>query len=230
MPLCCNFSNSKRVSVVTGRYAYCLGTILFLKGLRTHSKVRQRHLCTLLFLRHPYISSTARHPSACRQAALPSSFAMSSWHHCPPFSFDHHGAARAVSSAALPPSCLLWGRKSKNKKNSKKGEKNLHPYEIPWWKPEIELQWKRPIKMAKEPVSPHNITFPALVLPPPSPAAYINMHVLIWLQIIYITSHQVFCQSRLWWERREDAQRLRPVTYCPSPLSASITSPKCLMM
>lgn len=147
MPLCCNFSNSKRVSVVTGRYAYCLGTILFFKGLKTHSKVRQRHLCTLLFLPLPYISPTAHHPSARSQAALPSSFAMSPWHHCPPFSFDHPSAARAVSSAALPPSCPLWGeKKSKNNNKNKKGGKNLHPYEIPWWKPEIELQWKGQLK------------------------------------------------------------------------------------
>lgn len=185
MPLCCNFSNSKCVSVVTGRYAYCLGTILFFKGLKTHSKVRQRHLCTLLFLLLPYISPTAHHPSTRSQAALPSSFAMSPWHHCPPFSFDHRSAARAVSSAALPPSCPLWGeKKSKNNNKNKKGGKKSPSIWNPLVKARNRAAMKRPIKVAKELVSPHNITFPAQGLLPPSPAACINMHVLIWLQII----------------------------------------------
>lgn len=56
------------------------------------------------------------------------------------------------------------------------------------WNPLVNAKnrsaMKRPVEVAKKCVSSNNITFPAqgLLLPPPT--ACVNMHILIWLQII----------------------------------------------
>lgn len=161
--------------------AYPQSTIFYLKKKKKVfiKDEAKKFFAPYCFLHLPF----PPHISPYSQTILSSSLVGSSLTSWPIFQLWPQNYHRHCQGLILPPLCPLQERKKKKMGRQKIKEKTH--WGIPYgWNVKNRTAMKRPTIMVKKHVSSNNITFPAqgLLLPPPT--ACINMHTLIWLQIV----------------------------------------------